>query len=574
MRTECPACQTAFRVTAAVLRQAHGQVRCGDCGHVFDALDFLFEDPDDAAAVSDVAADRESAGANALLGSLDDLSGDDDVRIEDTGVEWRVLDVADADSEADTDAANSDDEPADAADSGWSVERPLDLTTVEDEDADDAAAFAEAGDVLAVGRAEDDSDNDAAASPDEQADAGDDAAFLDSHAGERGDPGRPAQDEYAADATDVDDEADTDDGTAGERDAEAADEDTLDQVTGDAPDEGQQMRFDDNTPIPNEFYESRNVDAESPGEAEPVAADGVDPDEQALRVSIETGTAADWQELLDEVDAAPGAEDDDATADDDSAVTPAEAQAADEEDADASAAQPASAAAEDEEEDESLVESIVMEGETVTELLERAEQANYDGILPPEFDDDTLIGAVPDDRKRIGTLGRVAGYAGILLLLLALAAQLVHANREMLATQPLFQQTVAPVYDALGLPVQPAWEVQGWQFEATSGNSDGTNESLTISSRISNRSNGALPYPLLLVSLTDRFDEVIGSRILTPREYLAGTSRPTRPVRPGGAFTAVVAVSAPSTAATGFKLNVCYPMSGARVRCAIEDFRD
>jgi predicted Zn finger-like uncharacterized protein len=43
MYTQCPECSTAFRVTADVLKQAAGKVRCGGCGHAFNALEFLSE---------------------------------------------------------------------------------------------------------------------------------------------------------------------------------------------------------------------------------------------------------------------------------------------------------------------------------------------------------------------------------------------------------------------------------------------------------------------------------------------------------------------------------------------------
>ncbi len=38
MYSQCPDCQTRFRVTAEILRVAHGTVRCGRCGSAFDAL--------------------------------------------------------------------------------------------------------------------------------------------------------------------------------------------------------------------------------------------------------------------------------------------------------------------------------------------------------------------------------------------------------------------------------------------------------------------------------------------------------------------------------------------------------
>lgn len=46
MLTQCPSCQTTFRVTSEILRVAHGQVRCGRCQTQFDALERLIEEAD------------------------------------------------------------------------------------------------------------------------------------------------------------------------------------------------------------------------------------------------------------------------------------------------------------------------------------------------------------------------------------------------------------------------------------------------------------------------------------------------------------------------------------------------
>lgn len=45
MLTRCPACETRFRVTAEQLKARSGRVRCGECQHVFNALDSLIEAP-------------------------------------------------------------------------------------------------------------------------------------------------------------------------------------------------------------------------------------------------------------------------------------------------------------------------------------------------------------------------------------------------------------------------------------------------------------------------------------------------------------------------------------------------
>lgn len=43
MLTRCPSCTTTFRVTPEQVKARHGQVRCGRCQHVFDAIEFLVD---------------------------------------------------------------------------------------------------------------------------------------------------------------------------------------------------------------------------------------------------------------------------------------------------------------------------------------------------------------------------------------------------------------------------------------------------------------------------------------------------------------------------------------------------
>ena len=44
MYTQCPECDTIFRVNAVLLRTAQGQVRCGVCDATFDAIRFLTDE--------------------------------------------------------------------------------------------------------------------------------------------------------------------------------------------------------------------------------------------------------------------------------------------------------------------------------------------------------------------------------------------------------------------------------------------------------------------------------------------------------------------------------------------------
>ena len=113
MYTQCPDCSTAFRVTAGVLKQAAGKVRCGGCGCAFNALEYLSEampetpaskesevpvpelTPEPVESDESVPQSISAEQSAALLKTLDDLAGSD-IRIEDTGVEWRVLDIDEA----------------------------------------------------------------------------------------------------------------------------------------------------------------------------------------------------------------------------------------------------------------------------------------------------------------------------------------------------------------------------------------------------------------------------------------------------------------------------------------------
>lgn len=221
-----------------------------------------------------------------------------------------------------------------------------------------------------------------------------------------------------------------------------------------------------------------------------------------------------------------------------------------------------------------LIETIIMEGDAVRDALDEEHRSNR--ALRADGDPVSLFDTYISSRTATEQPGRSKTLmgVGIFVLMLALCMQFVHNERHRLATHPLFDKSAGAIYRALGMPVTPDWDIRGWQFEATSGSTGMDSELLTISSRISNRSSRPLPYPLVHVSLTDRYEEVIGSRILEPAQYLGDAAEADRPVPAGDNFTAKITVAAATEAATGFKLNVCYREMEDRVRCAIEDFKE
>ena len=82
-----------------------------------------------------------------------------------------------------------------------------------------------------------------------------------------------------------------------------------------------------------------------------------------------------------------------------------------------------------------------------------------------------------------------------------------------------------------------------------------------------------MPYPIINISLTDRFEETLGSRQLDPAEYLPDNLDPSELVQPGNNFNAVISIQSPSADASGYELDVCYRVSAGQLRCAIADFK-
>ena len=225
-----------------------------------------------------------------------------------------------------------------------------------------------------------------------------------------------------------------------------------------------------------------------------------------------------------------------------------------------------------------LIETIIMEGDFVRGSLDM-ESAEPEIKPPVDLTEPKSLIDTYVLNRRGGKGGRFAAFSGgsmitgVIILLLVLIAQYVHSSREYLATFGAFNQTIGPVYRVMGNAVTPAWNIKGWQFETTNGSTDENEQQLTIRSRISNRSDQALPYPLVHVSLTDRWEEIVASRVLEPSEYLTGNPDPRKPVAAGEKFTAVITLATPPPEVTGFKLNVCYRVAAGRLSCATEDFK-
>lgn len=676
MYTQCPECLTAFRVTEGLLQQASGRVRCGSCSHAFNALEHLSEEPPPAEASAGESAVGEEE-QDALLDTFTDLSAFDDIRIEDTGVEWRVVDDEEpADDQLDNDSTGSsrwfmtgeedrstagdvgvpevhDEVPPEerlregddsggilVEESGIREPEPPEERQVElryDDNTplpDDVEEIARPSEPEAPRRRATDAIEPRSPEFDErQSDlelgAPEDWRELLDEFGREPEagtappaarPGGPPPAEAADVPADIDTQFDLQalemgidvtgsrvalpDGAAAARPEEAPAEDTAEEAVeleleADTDVPPDRIDFDPGATAAHRVDLDLHVEAETPREPldfDPgptgAQAAGEEPD-FALAEAFETAGADEDRREQREREAALEAELDAAFAAEGPSPPEPEVPPQTEEEMTINmqidqdllrlAAEDgfsSTLTGERRMPEDLLVETIVMEGDFVRSALDKeldavAEKVGADD--DPRLLLDTYIKSkeehVRGGRRRTDPPS-YAVISGVVVLGLVLVGQVVHAYRESLATYGAFDHTVGSVYRLLGEPLVPQWDVRGWRFEATSGSTDAADEILTIRSRISNQSGSDLPYPLLHVALTDRFEEVIGSRVLEPADYLAEGVATAQAVAAGEEFSATITVESVSAEATGFKLNVCYRQDAARLRCATEDFRN
>ena len=677
MFTQCPDCATAFRVTAEVLKQAAGKVRCGGCGIAFNALDYLSEQkptatPEPAAdgSVPELTPDPGELKAGtppktisaeqsaALLKTLDELAGSD-IRIEDTGVEWRVLDEDEDDANDEESQQESEDagEPDDTGSIKWFIDEsptPIDEQLSAEPGALDVPEIFEEPTAASRGeelRFDDDTplpddfdfDSEPASEPPPIIESRDDPADLEAAQVDLalGDPedwedllgevAEPAIEDETPDPDDIEPHADevpplpedeideeplpgVDEqfatqaeamgidlsGIHAKADEEESEEDSpedtsidddliaaafeAEEAVAEKEEDDEDIEFelefddedlaeakdrelvastDEDAQLAAELGLDDGPDGDEPEVPEPIILPQseaeqtvnmmIDQDLLAIAVQDDEGFASTivQKQSGDDIPADAAVEKDEEPADDQSAVAPGA--------------------------DSPLVETIIMEGDFIRdadeeEKLEKAREKTGDPNLKSAAAAQIEKLAKTDEPapKEPINYSMVAGIVGLGLLLVL---QALHQYREALATYPAFSSSVGSIYRMVGRPVTPAWDISGWRFEATKGSTGDDDELLTIYSRVGNKADEPLPYPLISVSLTDRFEDIIGSKVLEPGDYLAENLDTRQPVDPGDTFSAIISIEAPAAEATGFKLNVCYRQPGGQLKCAIDDFK-
>lgn len=168
--------------------------------------------------------------------------------------------------------------------------------------------------------------------------------------------------------------------------------------------------------------------------------------------------------------------------------------------------------------------------------------------------------------------GRGRWTAAACLLALALVAQIVHHMRAQLVLNPHVGPALERIYGALGIDAEPDWDVTRYEIvrrpemaAADPGRGDvpGT---LRLVAFFANGAEHPQPYPLLRVTIEDRWGGAVARREFEPHEYLNDGRAPDL-LPPGERTRAELVLVDPGVESVGYTLDLCLREDGA-LRCA------
>jgi hypothetical protein len=150
---------------------------------------------------------------------------------------------------------------------------------------------------------------------------------------------------------------------------------------------------------------------------------------------------------------------------------------------------------------------------------------------------------------------------------LLLAGQLVHRNREWLAAHGPLAPLIRSVYSTMGAPVAAPANLAAYQLRQWGVTGDpSAGSTLKMRASIMNTSSQLVAFPLLRLTLANRYGASLGRRDFEPSEYLG---KPTaRLLAPGERVDATLSIIDPGKDAEGFEIDVCLKGSDQRIVCA------
>jgi len=161
----------------------------------------------------------------------------------------------------------------------------------------------------------------------------------------------------------------------------------------------------------------------------------------------------------------------------------------------------------------------------------------------------------------------LAWSVGSLLLVVALAAQLVHHYRQDLVRDARIGAPLRAAYERLGLALPPSSDLAALELRQ-SGEESRANGRLEVRARLTNRADFEQPYPILRLQFEDRFGSVVARRDFEPAEYLQDPAQAAAAMAPGASGDAELLLVDPGIEAVGYRLDVCLRESPDVLQCA------
>jgi len=185
----------------------------------------------------------------------------------------------------------------------------------------------------------------------------------------------------------------------------------------------------------------------------------------------------------------------------------------------------------------------------------------------------TWIGSESEETDYRETTGKKFAWrplATIVFLGIALLGQLLHYNRDDLATHPNYGEFIRNIYASLGSPLYPEWPLDAFEVrgtEAVAGRS--TTAALDILATVEVVSREPVGLPLIRIALHDRWSNPVASRVFYPSEYIGTNSEIPETVSGGTIFPIKVSVIDPGTEAQNYVVDICLPNRSRGLLCQL-----